>query len=420
MKSFLFLKSLFSSLWEKFLFFLANSWWFFLFLVLLIIFWSVWLKYARLRYKKSLNWLTLEVLVYPSEKLSLQAMEQVFAGFHIALKSSFSFWEKYFLGLFQEWLRIDILAKENEISFLITLPEKFRLLIEKRIYAQYPEAEIRVVEHPLVKEGISLKEYEIWGSGFKFNKEDPYPILTYPYFSQNKEEERIDPLNNILEAISNFSKTALVCLSYFIKPTGNEWKKEGERIVKELAGAKEPKVMGPLEQFFEFLKNLLMAFWEVPTWQERGSGEPPNLSALTPGQRKIIEGIENKIAKPGFKTGLRIFYLDKKEVFDKSNIINLLGVFSHFNTQDMNAFLPDKKEGISLTKFKWLFKKRREEKKKEEFFQKIKENIFPASEMILNTEELATICHFPGIKIKAPTVRKIEIKKGKPPLNLPH
>ena len=86
----------------------------------------------------------------------------------------------------------------------------------------------------------------------------------------------------------------------------------------------------------------------------------------------------------------------------------------------MNAFLPDKKEGVSLTKFKWLFKKRREEKKKEEFFQKIKENVFPASEIILNTEELATICHFPSIKIKAPTVRKIEIKKGKPPLNLPH
>ncbi|MDZ4229552.1 MAG: hypothetical protein U1C53_00250, partial [Candidatus Veblenbacteria bacterium] len=38
---------------------------------------------------------------------------------------------------------------------------------------------------------------------------------------------------------------------------------------------------------------------------------------------------------------------------------------------------------------------------------------------ILNTEELATLYHFPVVTVKAPLVKKTEAKKAEPPFGLP-
>jgi hypothetical protein len=38
---------------------------------------------------------------------------------------------------------------------------------------------------------------------------------------------------------------------------------------------------------------------------------------------------------------------------------------------------------------------------------------------VLNTEELATIWHFPGQILKVPTLERIESKEASPPTNLP-
>ena len=45
---------------------------------------------------------------------------------------------------------------------------------------------------------------------------------------------------------------------------------------------------------------------------------------------------------------------------------------------------------------------------------------FPANQnSIMNTEELATIFHFPLVSVGAPMLRRVETRKGEPPAHLP-
>ena len=39
--------------------------------------------------------------------------------------------------------------------------------------------------------------------------------------------------------------------------------------------------------------------------------------------------------------------------------------------------------------------------------------------IVLNTEELCTIYHFPGGVVRTPSLARIESKKGEPPIGLP-
>ena len=44
---------------------------------------------------------------------------------------------------------------------------------------------------------------------------------------------------------------------------------------------------------------------------------------------------------------------------------------------------------------------------------------YKAKPFVLNSEELATIYHFPGGVAETPTFTRIESRKGEPPANLP-
>ena len=43
----------------------------------------------------------------------------------------------------------------------------------------------------------------------------------------------------------------------------------------------------------------------------------------------------------------------------------------------------------------------------------------PKTSFIFSVEELATVFHFPGHIVSTPTVPRIEVKKGEPPMGLP-
>ena len=130
-----------------------------------------------------------------------------------------------------------------------------------------------------------------------------------------------------------------------------------------------------------------------------------------------MTAIDESTKRPGFETDIRWIYLAKRDIFNKikGNAI-VFSYFTQFCSQDLNALIPNSKTKTSayyfLTEIRKAIRKRK-------ILRKYKRREFDEKGFVLNTEELATIFHFPTFEVRAPVVPRIEAKKGKPPTGLP-
>lgn len=412
---------------------LQEYWWIIAPVALFFIFKELWLDYVRTKYINSLKWTLLEIKIPKEVQKTPKAMEQIFAGLH-GTEDNPNFIEKWFQGEVPDWFSLEIIGKGGRVHFLIRTLEKFRNLVEAQIYAQYPDAEISEAEDyiSILPSKIPSNDYDLKGAELILTKKDAYPIRTYPYFFEEaKEEERIDPMASLSEVLSHLSADEHIWIQILISPTGDEWKEDGEKLVEKLIGKKVGTTKGGLvveeahgwvnavkETFHEFF------FGPVGPSKEKKREERPLESLmlyLTPGQREVVSAIEKNISKLGFKTLIRFIYWAKSDIFSKANTAAVSGAFKQFNTQNLNGFKSNSKTKTSIDYF---FKKRREFYRKVKIINNYRKRYFPQRRFkrrgfVFNTEELASIYHIPGKIVEAPTMPRIEAKKGSPPSGLP-
>ena len=139
---------------------------------------------------------------------------------------------------------------------------------------------------------------------------------------------------------------------------------------------------------------------------------------LPPHIKNVIEAIGIKISKLGFETKSRFIYIARKDQFDKSRVQSFFGAMKQFQALDLNGFKPDKK---MKTQRVWFFVDQRVANLKRRILlgYKYRSNWRGRRMFSLNTEELASLWHFPVITVKAPQVKKSEAKRGEPPVELP-
>ena len=408
---------------------LLGYWWILLPLALFFILRMVWLNYIRSEYLKSLKWVILEIN-FPREAIkSPKAMEQIFSGLH-AVERTLKFKDKYLKGEFPTWFSIEIVGDGGMIHIFIRTPDKYRNLVESQIYAQYPEAEILEAEDYVNKLpiGIPNKDYDIWGTELILIQPDAYPIRTYPFFFQEKEiEERTDPIAGLFEFLSSLNPEEHAWLQILVSPTGDDWKKEGEKLVGKILGKEvksSPKGLLIIQEtrgWADALVNGIKEFFLGPSTKSEEEKKVESVAAyLSPGQKEVVSAIEANIAKLGLRTMIRELYWAHKDIFSKDKTAAIGGFFKQFNTQNLNGFKPNKMvtpgRGI-------IFKKRREPGQKRYLVRLYKNRQFlfhkPKRGFVFNTEELATIFHIPLKYVKVERIPRIEAKKGGPPSKLP-
>lgn len=415
------IQSVLSNIWQVFLL----TWWIFLPIALALVFWNFWLFYIYVAYIKSQKWLLLEIKIPAGIEKTPKAMEQVFAAFYGIFSFGFRFIQKYWEGhLAEDFLSLEIAGNAGTVRFFIRTPANYRNLIESAIYAQYPTAEINLIpdaedyqkSFPSV---LPNDEFDIWGTDYQLIREGIYPIRTYEYFESPIDERRLDPVAAITEVMSRLKSDEAIWIQMIISPADSSWKKEADAFRdKLLARVKPAPGPGIGADVVKFGKDLLFAPFYPPVVEEKKKETkvPSSLMLLSEGERRALDGIEKKAEKLAFKTVIRFVYIDRKKSFSPLNVSAVMSTFHQFTDLNMNGFRPNTD---TLTKARGFFKQQKLFYKKRILFQNILKRKGSSKACLLNTEELATIFHFPSIVVGAPALRRLENKKGSPPGNLP-
>lgn len=386
----------------------------------------------------------------PKEVLKpLKSMEQVFSAIWGNSFDPPDWFEYWWEGKDLDSVQLEIASLSGEPHLFLRCSEGRRNAIEASIYSQYPEAEISIVEDYTknVPRDIPNSEWDMWGTDYKLIKEDVYPIKTYAKFFEEteaaKEEKRIDPLSTLLEGMGKLGPgeqlwiqiaiTSVLSVKDIKEGGTYDFIAKGREIADKIA--RRPEKAKAKSVWLEAAEELTTG--KVPGEEKEEESIIPPEMKLTPGEREILSGIEDKIAHRCFQCYARFIYLAKREVYFGGAKGIPFGFFNQFATENLNALAPWPQ---TLTKVKKYFKigklniltlgifhNRRVYLKKRRLFFRYLNRFSPLypkpsgkGSFILNTEEIATLFHFPGRGVSAaPFVSRVESKKGEAPPGLP-
>jgi len=397
---------------------------------------QVWLRYIKLVYGASEKTVLLAIDVPRGNAQTPMAVENIFsylAGAH----STKDLFEKWWLGEWQLYFSFEIVSINGYTQFLVWLPEKYRNLMEAALYSQYPDAEITEVNDYTQEMPSSFpdEEYDIFGSEFILVKNSVYPIKTYKHFEHQMGEPETqykDPMAVLMDLMGSMKKGEQLWYQILVIPIGHEWAEQGEEEIKKVIGEKvksdhfvDKFITGALE-FMGVISEMIYSLWGDIDTKKAEEKEPQfKMMNLKPKQKKQVEEIQEKVSKLGFAVKIRYVYIAKKEMINKNKVAyGFTGYMKQFNFNDLNSYKPDTGDGGTMTKVTYdrIFGKYRVNLRKNKLMAayKFRSDARGRLPHILNTEELASIWHFPvEASVKAPLVQKAPGRKAEPPAGLP-
>ena len=383
--------------------------------ILIIILWHVWMRYITTKFHVNQEYSLIEIKLPNEIKKTPLAMELFLNSLWQTIGES-TFIHKYIKGGSRPTFSLELVSLEGDVKFFIWTRKFWKNLIEAQIYAQYPDVEVTEVVDYTKFVNYDPKHLILWGCEYKLKKDDFYPIKTYVDYRLEsegiKDEEKTDPLSPIIEFFGAIGKGQQLWLQILVR----SHKKER---LKKL-------------NWKDKLKK--MDFYKRDDWRDQGQAEIKKLvqnvlvdekdpakgyRIMTKGEANIVSSIERSISKLSFDTNIRTLYLAEPKNFDAINIMGLLGAFKQFNSWDLNRF------GLSMGTgfdYPWQdYKGMRVNRLKRILFNSFKRRMYSKvyDPFVLNTEELATIYHFPGGVVQTPTFSRLMSKKAEAPSNLP-
>lgn len=407
-------------------------------IILAMMAFRLWMWYINEQFLDGLEWTMLQVRIPEDIAKSPAAMELVFIN-ALYQTGGYGDWKsKYWDGNLPLWFSLEIVSIEGSIYFFIRTPKKFKAIIESSIFAQYPKVEINEVPDYAASVPDFKKdgEIDVWGSEYKLDKADAWPIKTYIDFGLDKPtktteespDQRIDPITPLIEFMGTLGRGEQAWFQIIVRPANwarYEWEEED----KDNPG-KTKKVV---KKWQDHVKKEIADFKKK---FEGKDGKPDK--PMSDLEKSQLKAMERSLTKYGFDAGIRAVYVANKDAFDKGKGGNFGSSLRQFNTVEFNSF-----KGMNGTSvdFPWqdLFGKVVAKKKKRIlsgykarawFYPRFDYSKFfkvsqwinkpaPKDMMVLNTEELATIYHFPGRVAETPTFTRITSKKSEAPSNLP-
>ncbi len=374
-------------------------------LVVALIIFIIWRVRRWCDFKRSLDFVFLQVLVpkkeskedYERERDQISEIRRVVGisdHFFQTLYGIYSPDVKHFFKN-QDFLSLEYIATDNEIKFFMGCPRKIKPLVEKQITSFYPEAVIEETPAPKV---FHEKTYQATGY-LRATKKFLFPIKTYPHF------ESADPINNILNSLSNASDENgnSAAIQIMIRPVRNRWQKRARRLSQSLSSGKKRIIWwNPLS----LLGKLFGMFISGAGEDDKSNTENDKDTE----SQETTKAIEDKANQSGFRTIVRCITSSPDRRTANLNMTSVLNSFAQYGTPSLNGFK-------SHNAHKWH---NRRTLVRNFLLRSFRRSWMPQYKMILTAEEITSLFHFPHIKYnKTPAVKWQNYKIVKAPANIP-
>jgi len=341
-----------------------------------------WIKARKLTQRadflESLTYATLQIDVPRNNEKTPLSAEQFFASLHGILRDE---------PAMQEHASFEIVASSNAIHFFVFVPVHLQEFVEGQLYAQYPDVHISRVDD--YSRMVAISGLAIAQTKLLMTKDPVYPIRTFMNFE-------VDPLAGITAVLSKLGMNEQVWLQFCVRPLSDNWQKKGLSHINDVRSGK--KKISPLaaggKLVMSVAKEIAQPGSATPT-----ADKPVELSGPV---TEALSGIENKLTKLGYEVIIRVLAIGETEQDARTRIQSVVGAFKQFNTTNMNGFTT----GPVLVN---------DTKAWSDYLNRS----FEEKGLIFNTEELASIYHFPNQSVETPNLAWAGAKKGEAPANLP-
>ena len=309
-----------------------------------------WLRYRK-REEYSLGSVVLQVAVPRDNELKIDVAEQLYSSIYSVKKIGvFSFIKP------EDHISFELVARKEDIRFMVVCPMDLRDLVEKQIHGAYPGAEIKEIdEYNIFSEHgkVSFAQLRLKAASF-------YPLKVF-------KELPTDPLSSLTSALAKMGDGEGAVVQILISPATKGWQSAGAAFLsKTRAQEADPE----------------KAQYQVDV--------------------KTLDAIENKIGKPGFETTVRVVVSSTTQQAADAHQRNIMGTFSQFSS-DQNGFTQAR---VLLKRFFMI-----------DFIYRY-QPLF-GRRAILSSEELATIMHFPNKQVETPHIHWLMAKRAPAPAEIP-
>ena len=300
---------------------------------------------------------TLQIAVPRDNEIKIDAMEQVFASLYSIKKGGLGPFGWFSFLQTQPHVSFEIVARKEDIRFYIVVPTMLRDLVEKQIHGSYSGADIQVVDEPNIFTESGKVEFTwLVSRNATYNPIQVYKNLT------------VDPLASLTSALAKMGEGEGAHIQILIAPADNKWKGRGRA-------------------------------WIGKT--KKAEADPEKASyKIDP---KVLEMVENKVGKSGFETTVRLVTVAADSEAAKAHMGNIRATFEQLNG-DLNGFKGKK------IRMKQTFMV--------DFIYRYQPMLWWGGKTVLNTEELATMYHFPNKTIETPHIFLLNAKRAPAPMGI--
>lgn len=289
----------------------------------------------------------------------------------------------------------EIVANQKKICFYVVAPKKMARYIEQQAHAHYPEAVIEEVDdynifHP---QGITA-------AGFlKTRRSFIFPLKTY-------DKMETDPMNSMINIISKLDEHEGIAIQYVIRSAKGGWHRKAAKVVKEVNKGKTLVYALKLNYITRGLEMLgaLAKSIKPPTESEKQKELQRNPQKLSAMEEEMLKGIEEKNSKAGLDVNVRVIISAQNKGKARLYLDNISSAFSQYNHYEYGNC------------FKNQISRRRENTIINHFIYRYFDN---RTSFLLNTEELASMFHFPLPGSETPNILWLTAKHAAAPTNIP-